>query len=371
MDHHKKPFDEGTIAKLEIFEDYAQAWIPVFLMMKDVKEIAIFDFFSGVGYDIDGVAGSPIRLLSKIKEQIGLIFQTKTKIHLHLNEFEPNKISQPKFEKLRESCLEYLINNKDVGRAIEIHYHNKDAEQLFYELLPIIKKVPSLIYFDQNGVKFLSDSILLELEKLNQTDFLYFISSSYFKRFHTEFNAMLGIDMEIVKTQPYRLIHRVVVEKLKSIFPKNTNLKIYPYSIKKPTNPSIYGILFGAKHPRAVDKFLSISWKKNSINGDANFDIDDDINNKISFDLFEGKKTTKIEKFQSNLRERILNSEITDNKSALNYTYSEGHIPSHASDLLKDLKKNKIIEYDSISPLVTYDNVYKNKKFLEYKLLKK
>ena len=101
------------------------------------------------------------------------------------------------------------------------------------------------------------------------------------------------------------------------------------------------------------------------------FDIADDINNKISYDLFEGKKTTKIEKFQSNLRERILNSEITDNKSALNYTYSEGHIPNHASDLLKDLKKNKIIEYDCISPLITYDNVYKNKKFIEYKLLKK
>lgn len=371
MDHHKKPFDEGTIAKLEIFEDYAQAWIPVFLKRIDVKEIAIFDFFSGIGYDIDGVAGSPIRLLSKIKEQIGLIFQSKTKIHLHLNEFEPNKISQPKFEKLKESCMEFLNKNKDVGRAIEIHFHNKDAEQLFEELIPIIKQNPSLIYLDQNGVKFLSESVLLKLEKLHQTDFLYFISSSYFKRFHMEFKAMLGIDMEIVKTHPYKFIHRVVVDKIKSVFPNNSNLKIYPFSIKKPTNPNIYGILFGAKHPLAVDKFLSISWKKNPINGDANFDIDDDINNKISYDLFEGKKTTKKEKFNINLKERVLSGEIANNRLALEYAYSEGHIPSHAADLLKELKKQKYIDYDAKTPLVTYENVYKKNIILQYKLLKK
>jgi hypothetical protein len=27
-DLHDLPFDEGTVAKLEIFEDYAQVWLP-------------------------------------------------------------------------------------------------------------------------------------------------------------------------------------------------------------------------------------------------------------------------------------------------------------------------------------------------------
>ena len=38
---HSEPFDKGTITKLEIFEDYAQAWIPTFVM-QSVKEIHIF-----------------------------------------------------------------------------------------------------------------------------------------------------------------------------------------------------------------------------------------------------------------------------------------------------------------------------------------
>ena len=38
------------IAKLEIFEDYAQAWIPTFVMQAK-PVICIFDFFAGTGYD--------------------------------------------------------------------------------------------------------------------------------------------------------------------------------------------------------------------------------------------------------------------------------------------------------------------------------
>ena len=63
-DLHKKPFDEGTLVKLEIFGDYAQAWIPTFVM-SDVRKIAIFDLFAGQGYDTNGVPGSAIRVLQE------------------------------------------------------------------------------------------------------------------------------------------------------------------------------------------------------------------------------------------------------------------------------------------------------------------
>lgn len=87
---HLEPFDKGTITKLEIFEDYAQAWIPTFVM-QSAKEIHIFDLFSGPGYDSKNIPGSPIRLLEKINEHLGIIMSKKTKIVLHLNEFEPKK----------------------------------------------------------------------------------------------------------------------------------------------------------------------------------------------------------------------------------------------------------------------------------------
>jgi len=365
-DLHDEPFDEGTIAKLEIFEDYAQAWIPTFVM-SGVQTICIFDFFAGTGYDKNGVAGSPIRILQKINEHIGNIFQKRVKVKVYLNEFEPVKKEQLKFQMLKDACEKYLEANKSLKNVIEIVYHNEDCETLFPKLIDTIKQYPALVYLDQNGIKFLSDKYFLELEKAKQTDFLYFVSSSFLKRFgeSKEFQSHLEVDFEAVKQSPYRFIHRFILDYLRKRLPANSKLKLYPFSIKKGTN--IYGIIFGASHPRAVDKFLSVVWKKNEKNGEANFDIDED-SKKDQIDLFEGQKLNKIDKFKENVRTKILSKELTNNFEVYNYVLAEGHIGNHASECIKLMKKEGKVKYDSTSPLVTYDNVYKNNKKIDYKI---
>ena len=367
-DLHENPFDETTIAKLEIFEDYAQAWIPTFVM-SDADTICIFDFFSGTGYDKNGVEGSPIRILKKIKEHIGNIFQRNVNIKVYLNEWEPNKREQKKFELLQKACDDFFEKNPDVKRATELNLSNENFEELFPKLLPIIKKFPSLGYLDQNGIKFLSEKYFLELEKTRQTDFLYFVSASYFWRFGNseEFKIHLDIDMAMAKKEPYKFIHRNIIDQIRKKLPDKTQLKLYPFSLRKGAN--IHGIIFGATHPRAVDKFLNVAWKRNEVNGEANFDIDDD-RKKNQMDLFGEKKRTKLEDFQMNVRNKILTGEIRNNFELLEYAYNQGHIGNHASECLKNMKKQKEIDYESSSPLVTYENVYKIKKKITYKVLK-
>jgi three-Cys-motif partner protein len=364
---HDKPFSESTIAKLEIFESYAEAWIPTFVM-SGAKQICVFDFFSGTGYDKNGVAGSPIRLLDQVKKHLWNIFDKKVKVKIILNEFEPDKQRQVKFELLKKACEDFLSVNKDVARAIEIVYENEDFEELFPKLLPEINKYPSLVYLDQNGIKFLSEKYFLELEKTQQTDFLYFVSASYFWRFgeREEFKVHLDIDMALAKQQPYRFINRSIIEQLRNKLPKNSKLKLYPFSLKKGAN--IHGIIFGASHPRAVDKFLTISWRQNEVNGQANFDIDGDTEiTQLSF--FEAPKLSKIQEFKNSVKEKILNREITNNFDLLEYVYNQGHIGKHASECLKDLKKEGKVYFDGVSPLVTYDKVYRDKRKLNYTVL--
>jgi three-Cys-motif partner protein len=365
-DLHDDPFDQTTIAKLEIFEDYAQAWLPTFVM-NGVHTLCIFDFFAGTGYDKNGIEGSPIRILKKIKEQIGNIFQKGVKVKLYFNEWEPNKKEQLKFGMLQKACEEFLYSNADVKRAIELQLLNEDFETLFPKLLSTIRGFPSLVYLDQNGIKFLSDKYLLELENTTQTDFIYFVSASYFWRFgdKKEFKMHLDIDMADAKKDPYRLIHRNIIEQLRKKLPPQTNLKLYPFSLKKGAN--IYGIIFGASHVRAVDKFLSLAWNRNKDNGQANFDIDED-SKKIQPDLFEGIKMKKIESFKSLLRSEVLSKRLTTNAEVLNFTYREGHIPRHAADTLKQMKSDRLIDYEGSSPMITYENVYKLKRIIQYKI---
>ncbi len=308
---HSKPFDEETITKLEIFEDYAQAWIPTFVM-QGTPLICIFDFFAGTGYDKSGVPGSPIRLLNKINEQIGHIFTKNVKIRIYLNEFEPQKKEQKKFEQLKLSCEEYLNKNPRLRHFLLIEYLNEDFETLFPKLLPTIKKYPALVYLDQNGIKFTSEKYFLELEKSFQTDFLYFISSSYFWRFgnQSEFKMHLDIDMEEAKKDYYKFIHVNIIAQLRKKLPGNTKLRLYPFSLRR--GPNIHGIIFGASHPRAVDKFLTIAWERNKTNGQANFDIDDEATiNQI--DMFAGVRRRRLEAFSDTVKAKILSLEIRNN----------------------------------------------------------
>lgn len=362
---HEKPFDEATIAKLEIFEDYAQAWIPTFVMYGD-PVICVFDFFAGTGYDKMSVPGSPIRILNKIREQIGPIFQKNVKIKVFFNEYDKKK-----FQLLEEACSEYLNSHTEVARAIELSILNQDFKDCFFDLLPLIQKFPSLVYLDQNGIQFLASKYLQALEQTQRTDFLYFVSSSYFYRFgeQDEFKAHLALDMRSIKKNSYQSIHRSILNELKKSLPVNSPLRLYPFSLKKGAN--IHGIIFGATHPRAVDKFLTIAWKQNEINGEANFDIDDDIE-KSQLTLFESKRLTKKEAFQEKLRGKVQSGEIKDNADAYKFALSEGHLGNHAADELKKMKGEKLIDYSSSSPCVTYKNVYGSPpKILEYKILKK
>lgn len=365
-----EPFDHGTLVKLEIFENYAEAWIPTFVMAKR-KKICIFDFFAGTGYDMNGEPGSPIRILRQIQYQKVNILRNGVKVQIHLNAYDPEKRKRlEKFELLQRACSEYLALDKDLARAVELHYYSEDCSNLFWTLLPEIKSYPSLVYLDQNGVKFLADRYLLELEKLRETDFLYYASSSYFWRLGDtpEFKAHVDIDIQELKSAGYERVHRSVIEQLRRKLPHGSALRLYPFSIKKDQN--IFGIIFGATHPLAVDKFLNISWKRNSLNGEADFDIDGESYG-VQLDIFGTHRLKKVDQFKENVRNRVLSGEITNNLELLEYVYAEGHFTTNANEVLKLLKADGFIDYDAKSPLVRYEYVYgKKKRLLKYTVLK-
>src|SRR6266436_4533940 len=93
-DFHKKPFDEGTLTKLQIFELYAREWLPVFLApdRPSKREVHVFDFFAGPGTDIRGELGSPLRLLRQLKNFEHLPAWSKVGVHAHFFDADTTKI---------------------------------------------------------------------------------------------------------------------------------------------------------------------------------------------------------------------------------------------------------------------------------------
>lgn len=362
IDHHIKPYDEGTLVKLEIFERYVETWLATFIMQPYVKEVNIVDFFAGLGYDKIMQKGSPIRILDKIDIFFGYLQQYETKINLYLNEFEENK-----YNDLQNNCNEYLSINSRLQKFVEIHYSNKDFNEIYFEILNKTKNAPNLYIIDQNGIKFTNQENFDTLLKTEKTDFLFFISSSFFKRFNTidEFNRHLEITEEELNKNPYNFIHRIVLEKYRSLIPDNSTMQIFPFSIRKGAN--IYGIIFGSKHILGVEKFLKIAWNKNKINGEANFDIDKDIV-KAQPTLFpQFKQLTKIEKFENNLEEFIESKKTVTNIDLYYFTYISGHIAEHTNKWLR-ANKNKKVSYSGHTK-ISWDSV-KNNEFVVFNWLK-
>ena len=199
---HDEPFDEGTITKLEIFQHYACEWLPTFVMSKR-KKVYIFDFFAGTGYDKNHVPGSPIRILTEIKNQIQNIITNCTNVFVLFNDYDTNKYSQ-----LVEACETFLEDNPELKRSnIKVEYRHKDFKDLYDEYEPIIGKEPSLVYLDQNGVRFIADKYFMSITRKPQTDFIYYVSSSYFIRFGNKpgfCDIVTPESLKMIREKPYR-----------------------------------------------------------------------------------------------------------------------------------------------------------------------
>ena len=112
-DLHAQPFTEETLAKLRIFENYTQEWIPTFVM-SGYSEICIFDFFAGTGYDKIGISGSPIRILEQVAKNSKILFEENTKVNLYFNEFVTDK-----YESLVRACKSFMRLLQFVWRGWE------------------------------------------------------------------------------------------------------------------------------------------------------------------------------------------------------------------------------------------------------------
>lgn len=350
-------FDETTKTKLVIFEKYIESWLPVFIRQK--KYMYIFDFFAGPGYDSKGNAGSPIITLNQIKKYISII--SNTKIYLFFNDKEKKNI-----EILKTSYEKYLESNPDLKVIVNIEPYSEEFENAFEKLKNKIGEYPSLVFMDQFGIKY--TAYIKEFENFKVTDFLIFISSSSLRRFAEtpEFKRVLTLsdnEIEKLKNTPYKLITECVVKIFKERLSGNLELRLYCFSLKKGKN--IYGLLFGTKHPAAVDKFLNIVWKLNPDNGTANYDIYDDKTKKQASLYPDLVGKTTVQAFKDKLREKIMNDEIKTNEEAYNFTIENGFIPKFSKEVLKELKKSGKIFYKG-SPLINYKKIYVERKIISY-----
>lgn len=340
---HKKAFDEGTLTKLELFQLYTREWLPVFLSKEPQTptEIHLFDFFAGPGTDADGTLGSPLRTLETLKEYSFLNLAGWGKIPITCHFFDA---SRRKIDSLKRSIVEHKLDVPGVNFDI----HPLKFEESFPRSIPLLKERDSakLLLIDQFGVDSVSEEVFRSLVEFPRTDFLFFISSATLHRFRNH----PSIKQRITPASDYFHVHHAVLDYYRQLLPPTQKYYLAPFSIKKSSN--IYGLIFGSAHPLGIDKFLSVAWRKDRTNGEADFDINrDHLAPSEEFlaldDLFRPRKVTAFEKaLEETLRAKSLKNEI----DVLNFCFTYGVTRQHSKTVIQRLVDEGILTVDFRAP---------------------
>lgn len=336
-DFHSKPYDHGTQTKLIIFEEYLKEWLPVFISKRNPiwKQINIYDFFAGPGLDLNNIKGTPLLILKHLQTFRESILSKGLNVNVFLNDKQKKKIE----------ALKRNIDKEDLHLDfLNIEYSVKDFSDAFntqYERInsPI---TANLVLLDQSGIKQITEEIFKKLIKTKNTDFIFFISSSFFKRFNESFIKHLNINPEEIVNEKYYNIHLFIFNYYKKLLSEEYKYYLAPFSIKKGSN--IYGLIFGTNHTLGIEKFLKICWKLDGVRGSANFDIDTENINLLQPSLFEEfNKPQKRVIFENQLKRKIFKNEFIYDFEVYEYALENGFLLKDVKNILNDLVKEKRI----------------------------
>jgi hypothetical protein len=152
--------------------------------------------------------------------------------------------------------------------------------------------------------------------------------------------SKLDVDPEELKRSDYKAIHRYMCDHFRSNL-GGTDYLLAPFSLKKGSN--IYGLIFAASHPKAMEKFLSICWKLDPKTGEANYSVDDDPAwGGDCFLLPELNTITRVNLFEGALVDYIRRESPT-NCQLYRFCLGQGFCASKAKESLIRLQKGGTI----------------------------
>ncbi len=356
-DHHGKPYDATTQAKLQLFEKYTEAWLPTFLKADRDDVIYIVDYFAGPGgYDANGVPSSPQRIMKAVGSQKKNLATSSVKVRVIFNEFKPEK-----HKKLKRFIDGWLELDKDMVGSVEVL--NMDFVECFEHVLNTLPpKAPSLQILDQNGVKFGNEQIVDRLCHRYKTDFLLFISTFTLSRFITQDSILRHFPKvgPVLVDAPVQVMHQTLAKGFEELVCPGR--QFIPFALKRGAN--YFGVIFSSEHPRGPDKFLRQAWSMDEETGQANYILPEQ-RGVGQFDIFTGlPKLSKIETYERDLLEWIAKRGTVTNEEVFHFTQNRGFTGTHSREALQAAKKARKLTYAGTSPKTRYETALGQEKDL-------
>jgi three-Cys-motif partner protein len=346
-DINSEEYDAGTKIKLEILSSFINEWFQVMVNNNYLNTFYLYDFFAGSGSDTFDNPGSPIIMLQYIITNCPKLQEKNKNVEVVFNDNNSLKV-----EKLKQKCKELIEKNCAENKScinysenrcpiMAVKFENKDFKILLdeeYRKLQSRNNPYCFMFIDQYGLKEVNTDTFNILSSLKHTDILFFTATAHAVRFSkTEsIQKHLNINDDFVWGEKH---HRELCRYYSSLIPEKSSFRVAPFSIKKKDTGMICGLIFGSNNLYGIEKFLNAAWEKDSLSGEANYDIEDDDIRADEPSLFEDfDKPKKLDRFENKLKE-YLHTGRTNNE-IYEFTLSEGFLPKHVTQIIKALEKD-------------------------------
>lgn len=332
-DMHQEEWDEVTLTKLKVFEQYLNDWLNIALNYKNggkkFETLEIYDLFCGSGGDKIGQEGSPLRILETVLKRN----KKGKKIKIYFNDYKENKINE-----LKETINNRYGKELEACYDVELFFTSKNIEN--YEINS--KNFYKLIFLDQYGIKY-SNKAKEFLS--NGTDILMFVSSSHIRRFLEDKSFQKYIDSQHISKEYFQEkssyeTHRVIAQYFKSLLP---NQFVSPFSLIRNNNSN--GLIFISSHQKGLEQFLKTAWKIDPDFGESNKDsgINKDLTKDKGSLFYNTEEPEKIKSFRSDLLEFL--RDFRDNRDIKAFGLEKGFLTRHIRAILEDNKNNLECNY--------------------------
>lgn len=370
-DINKDVFTEETMLKLEIFRQCFREWYPVFVHNKFISHIFVYDMFAGSGKDIAQHPGSPIILFQEARGDKRQHCKSLLKRGIPFITFGYNELDEVKrtelesnvsaeFTLCKSQCIEkvcpfqnaFFFESQDFSSLI----NNRRLNQILSNA-----KYAKFILLDQYGFKQINDEVFLKLVNSPTTDFIFFIASSFVKRFKdlpavTAYFKKNKISFD--ETQP-KECHKVITDYFRSLIPADKKYYLHSFTIQKGSN--YYGLIFGSAHSLGMEKFVKVCWKEDRQAGESNCNLYNDFEPGTLF--YDPQYTNKKTRIIKEIKEKILNSTIKDNITGLEYALECGCEPKLFVEVMDSMIKENRVEilgtYNKQATNIHKANIYK------------
>lgn len=364
-------YTEETMLKLDIFRKCFREWYPVFLHAPHISHLFIYDMFAGSGKDAAGNYGSPLILLQEARGE-----NRQHCKHLISNGGKPsvvfgfNEMLQSKATELKQIIdTEQAECQKNCEYSIcpftnNIHIGAYDFRELIQneQVNSVLnnRSYGKFVLLDQYGFKQINDEVFLKLINSPKTDFIFFIASSFIRRFKTldAVTAYFHNNSIIFDESKPKECHRAIADYFRSLIPEDKEYYLHSFTIQKGSN--YYGLIFGSNHTLGMEKFLKVCWSEDQLAGESNCNINNDY--EIGSLFYNPTFSNKKQNVYNIVKDKILKKEIISNIEGLKFVLSQGCEPKLFVDVVKDLMNSKQIEIDGTFNRIA-NNIHKASEY--------